>query len=342
MKLRPLFLFFTLSGLALPSWAAPAQADEPVTATTEKPIVVQYDAPTECPGADAFAASVRAELAGRRWNREQPVPVHVVVSAGDGGYTATVTSTNDAGAPLERTLTAPSCDEVTDIAAAIIAMAQAERPADVTVTTPAPPPSGPSQGPPPAAPPASRPSDFTFSFSLGYGAFTEGPATPVVNGNGERTTFNPAQGVRLGFGVTHAIGWWKHSLYVGAAYYRQSTNTVASTPLVSGELVTSAPGVSLDDRDVLLGTLDACPLQFDYAFMSFIPCATFTMMQSRGNSGNDPGLETGLGGTARVRGTFGWFFGEALGTAAAVSSSYEPPSRSVRFNYALSLGVQFR
>jgi hypothetical protein len=67
------------------------------------------------------------------------------------------------------------------------------------------------------------------------------------------------------------------------------------------------------------------------------------MIQSRGNSGNDPGLETGLGGSLRLRGTFaGRFFVEGLGSAVGVTSSYEAPSSGARLFYALSLGVATR
>jgi hypothetical protein len=238
-------------------------------------------------------------------------------------------------------VSAPTCAEVADIAAAVVTLAQSDtRPPDVVVA-PAPAASPSSAPRPPAPAPAPSPSpDLDYSFTLGYGAFTEGPATPVVFGSGERTTFNPAQGLRLGFGVTHALGWWKHSLHVSAAYYRQSTTTgpVPVYPAVSS----MGSDVSLGDRDVLLATIDACPVHIEYEFLALLPCATFSMMHSRGNSGQNPGLETGFGGSARLRGTYTWFFAEAMGTAVAVQSSYEPPSRPVRVLYALSLGARFR
>jgi hypothetical protein len=167
-----------------------------------------------------------------------------------------------------------------------------------------------------------------------------GPATAVLHSGGAETSFNPAQGVRLGFGVTHAIGWWKHSVHLSAAYYRQMTTTTA-VPVAPSKPPATQP-MSLEDRDLLLATLDACPVQLDVAFMSLIPCASFSMMQSRGQSGNHPGLEMGIGGSARLRGTWNWFFAEAQATAVRVSSSYERPSSSVRGLYSLSLGVQFR
>ncbi len=302
-------------------------------------IVAQYDAPPECPSADTFAAAVRSELAGRKWDGTRPLEVRVVVSASDGGYAATMTSNGETGG-LERTITAPNCGEATDIAAAIVALAQADwRAPDVLVTPLVVTRSG---APPPASPAPLAPHRrvLAYSFSLGYGAFTSGPADPVLRGSDEVTTFNPAQGVRLGFGVTHSVGSWKHSLHLGVAYYRQSTTTVSTAPTATPTNILVVPSnVSIDDRDVLLATVDGCPVELDYEFLSLMPCATFSMMQSRGQSGNNPGLEVGFGGTARVRAKLSSFFLEGLGTAVAVSSSYEPPSEPVRFFYALSVGM---
>jgi hypothetical protein len=329
----------TLSLLTALAWLALTQVARADATPTLPRIVAQYDAPPECPSADTFAAAVRSELAGRKWDGARPLEVRVVVWANDGGYAATMTSNGDPGG-LERTISAPNCSEATDIAAAIVALAQADwRSPDVVVT-----PLGVTRSnAPPTRPPSSdtpvvpsRPV-LAYSFSLGYGAFTAGPADPVLRGSEEVTTFNPAQGVRLGFGVTRSIGWWKPSVHLGVAYYRQSTTTV---PAPTTTIVTS--NVSIDDRDVLLATVDGCPVEVDYQFLSLMPCATFSMMQSRGQSGNDPGLEVGFGGTARVRAKLSSFFLEGLGTAVAVTSSYEPPSQPVRFFYALSVGMMMR
>lgn len=342
MKLRRLVPWVVGAvGVATPR---PAWAE---AASPRAPIVVRYEAPSECPSADAFAASVRADLAGRRWDAARPLQVQVVVAGESHGYTATIASSPEAGAPLERSVSAPTCAEAIEMAAAVVTLAQNDVP-DVEIAPaplPTPPPTAPRPPAPVAAPPRevkSRGSEFVYSFALGYSAFTSGPATPVVRGSGEQTTFNPAQGVRLGFGVTHAFGWWKHSLNVSAAYYRQGTSTKPSSSPDPTSNGSATNAVSLDDRDVLLATIDACPVHLDYKFLSLIPCATFSMMQSRGQSGNDPGLETGLGGSARIRATSGWFFAEMMGTAVRVSSSYEPPSQSVRAFYALSAGAHFR
>jgi hypothetical protein len=348
MKLRKLLPWTViLVGVGVPrlAWADDATARSADDAPPRPPIVVRYEAPSECPRADAFAASVRAELAGRHWDSARPLQVHVVVATDGQGYTAAITSNPGGGASLERAVSAPTCIEAAEMAAAIVTLAQGDAP-DVEVTPAAAPPRSPQRlavAAPPNDAPKLEGSAFSYSLTLGYGAFTSGPATPVAYASQEQTTFNPAQGVRLGLGVTHALGWWKHSLNLSAAYYRQSTRTVpvAQWPTTSGN-TPLANGISLDDRDVLLATIDACPVHLDYEFMSLIPCATFSMMQSRGQNGNNPGLETGLGGSARLRATSGWFFAELMGTAVAVSSSYEPPSQSVRAFYAISLGVQFR
>ncbi|HEY4016376.1 MAG TPA: hypothetical protein VGM06_23735, partial [Polyangiaceae bacterium] len=202
-----------------------------------------------------------------------------------------MTSTQDGRAPLDRSVRAPTCEEAAEIAAAGIAIAQVDATAPDVADGPSPLPPAPPAPPPSAPAPAEgRPArPFAYSFSLGYTAFTAGPADPVVRGFDEQTTFNPAQGVRLGFEVAHTWGAWKHSLQVSAAYTRQSTTTTSLGAAPTG--VTVSNGVSIDDRDVLLATIDACPVHVDYRFVSFIPCATFSMMQSRGNSGNNPGLE---------------------------------------------------
>jgi hypothetical protein len=290
------------------------------------PIVVQYDAPAECPGAAAFAALVRAELAGKKWDATQPLQVTVVVTSGDRGYAATMASSG-AGSGLERTVSASTCGDVVEMASAIIALAQTqtEEPPVIVVAKA-------SDSPPPSH-------QWEYSLTLGYGAFTSGPADPVVRGFEEQTTFNPAQGVRLGFGVAHRFGGWTQSLHVSAAYYEQSTTTVAVPAWPIGAL--GSP-VSIGDREVLLGTVDACPVHIEYEFLSLIPCGTFSMMHTNGNSGQTPDLETGLGGSARLRGTLGRFFAEAMAAAVGVVSSYEPPSQHVRAFYSFSLGMNFR
>ena len=266
-------------------------------------IVAHYDAPPECPSADAFTASVQAELAARPPSHARPLQVSVTISRVAGGYSADATALDDQGSALERTVQAPTCDEMAEIVAALVALAQTDsRPGDRAVVAQA----SPSVSLQAAAPAPATEADLgavadkdrplTYAFSLGYGAFAVGPANPVIRRHGQQTTFNPAQGARLGFGVSHAFGWWKPSLEVSAAYYRQGTTTVnvpSGTPPING-----ADG---SDRDVLHGTIDACPVRLEYRFLSLLPCLTFSMIQSRGNSGNDPGLETGLGGSLRLR-----------------------------------------
>jgi hypothetical protein len=311
-------------------------------------IVVRYDAPPECPGADGLAAAVRAELANRRWDDAHPLQVRVTVSRSARGYESSIVSTDDGEAVLERSVRAPTCDEVTDIAAAIIALAQSERPPEVIVErahgpAPPPPPETTSGLSAPTARAAPGLGAFEYAFTLGYGAFAAGPADPVIWSGPERTTFNPAQGVRLGFDVTHAVGAWKHSLHVSAAYYRQSTTSVleGSYPVVNA-LSGQQNNVLLSDRDVLLATVDVCPVHLDYALLSLIPCGTFSMMQTQGNSGTDSQLETGLGGTVYLRARWKQFFAEGAGTIVAASDSYEPPSRPFRIFYSVSLGMTLR
>lgn len=322
-----------------------ALADE---ATGYPPIVVRYTAPPECPSAETFTSAVAAELTGHAPVRPVSVAVTVAITRGDRGYVLRAQSSSEGGPPLERIVEAPTCDEATEVAAAVIALAQV----DSGQATPTAPPSAPAPAIPKEAstdtpandvhPPSSP---FSYSVSLGYGSFTAGPAEPVIVGYDEQTTFNPARGVRLGFEIAHTIGAWKHSLQVSAAYYRQSSSTVSipSTGAMPESGKTSEESTDISDRDVLHATIDACPLHVEYAFVSLIPCATFSMIQSRGTSGNDPELETGLGGDVHLRAAFATrFFAEALGAAVAHTSSYEPVTRDVRLFYALSLGMSFR
>jgi hypothetical protein len=342
MMKTALFLAATF-GWSLSAHAA--LADEP---SSEPSVVTRYDAPPECPSAEAFAASVRGELAARPPSHARPLQVSVVIVRGAGGYSADATAVDDEGHALERTVQAPTCDELAEIAAALVGLAQtgshpADR-ADVAQASLSATPRSTTPGAEADAHLAAAGNDhyLTFDFSVGYSAFAVGPANAVVQSASQKTTFNPAQGARIGFGVSHAFGWWKPSLEVSAAYYRQSTTTTATTLLASNELGLMS-GVDIGDRDVLQATFDACPIRLEYSFLSLLPCATFSMTQTRGNSGNDPELETGLGGSLRLRGSFAHaFFAEAMGSAVGVTSSYEPPSSGARVLYALSLGASIR
>jgi hypothetical protein len=309
----------------------------------EPSIVARYEAPAGCPSPEAFAASARAELGGRTPPRDKLVRVTVTVSRTDEGYSALAVSTDARGAPLERTVRAPTCEETAEIAATIVALAQSD--VRLLAAPAAVPPSAASQGavaaPPLPAEVGDRPLvPLTYAFSLGYGAFTAGPEQPVIRLASEKITFNPAQGVRFAFEVAHAFGWWKQSLHISGAYYRQSTTTTTEPP---GPVPANTGAIDISDRDVLHATIDACPIHVEYQFLSLLPCATFSMIQTRGESGNHPGLETGLGGSAHVRATvLNSYFFEALGAATARTSSYEPTSSNVRIFYALSLGLKLR
>jgi hypothetical protein len=122
------WLLACASALACQSLALPAAAQE-------RPVVVEYDAPSpECPSLAAFRARVELEVArfpaaDRKWRWS----LHIRPEKG--GYTAALVDEDEV-----RTLTAPSCDEVS--AAAALAIAGREPP----------PPS-----PAPSVPPAARP-----------------------------------------------------------------------------------------------------------------------------------------------------------------------------------------
>jgi hypothetical protein len=336
MKARTLAWGVVL-GLATSTRALLAQE-----ATCDGPIVGRYSAPAECSGAEIFSASVKAELAGRRIACAQH-PVSVDISREPHGYSARATSTGSRGEPLVLTVEAGSCEEVADMAATVVALAQTDSQPTTQVDLPqarAVP--VPREAPAPLSSSSpSPPRTVDFAFSAGYGAFTAGPAEPVVRTMTQQFTFNPAQGARIAFEASHAWRWWRHSVGVSAGYYRQSFDT-RSLPAGTGVGPTGAP-VDVNDRDVLQATIDACPLHVEYSVLAFVPCATLSMIQSRGNSGNTPGLETGMGVSTRLRARFaGPFFVEALGAAVGRVSSYDPTSRDVRLFYALSLGSSIR
>jgi hypothetical protein len=75
-------------------------------------------------------------------------------------------------------------------------------------------------------------------------------------------------------------------LNVSAAYYRQSTTTIPA-PVTYGNPGgdSSTKGISLDDRDVFLATIDACPIHLEYTFLSLIPCGTFSLLQAQARMG---------------------------------------------------------
>jgi len=330
--------------LATLAWTLVEQSALADERSGELPIVTAYDAPPECPDAVAFGTAVRAEVSRREGSRARALQVRVAVARNELGYSATATALDEQGNPLGRTVHASTCAEVVDIAATLVALAQSDPnvgdTASVTqVSAPAASSSPwPTREHPPTAASETEGHWVNYALSLGYGSFATGPTHLVIRGSGQQTTFNPARGARLGIGVSHAFGWWRPSVEVSAAYYRQGTTTVSDPP--SSAMSTSATPTDIGDRDVLQATLDACPLRLKYSFLSLMPCASFSMIQSPGNSGYTSELETGLGGSLRLRGEFAKaFFVEALGAAVGVTSSYEPPSAGARIFYALSLGT---
>lgn len=321
------------------AWARPSQADAPDSGPA---IVVRYAAPPECPTAESFATTVRTALAGRR---AQPVEVAIEIARTEGGYSARATSTRDTE-PLERTVQASTCEEVADIAAAIVALAQVDSDPDVVVipvaptraaeATPVPTPAQASHASGIVAPA----SPFSFDVTLGFAAFTAGPSNATVWEDGQVTVLNRALGGRLGLDVEHSFGWWKQSLHLNVAYLRQGTTTT----LVPIGLAESGSG-TLADRDVFQATVDACPVYLEYAFLSAEPCVTLSALRTQGQAATGD-LETGLGFGGYVRAHYSRFFVEAYGAGVATLAAYEDapkaPSVSPRYFYAFSIGIALR
>jgi hypothetical protein len=141
MKLRFLFGLLT-TWLAFLALAPSAQAQG------ERPILVEYSAPTpECPSSEAFQRLLRAEMARssdveHAWRfalRIRRLP--------DGRYEGTLTTETGV-----RQMTASKCDEVTASLAVIIAVAEPS--ADVPATSTPPPGPAPAPVPPLLAPAA--------------------------------------------------------------------------------------------------------------------------------------------------------------------------------------------
>jgi hypothetical protein len=320
------------------AWARPSRADAPDSGPA---IVVRYTAPQECPTAEAFATSVRTALVGRRVSRAHPVEVVLEISRTEGGYSARATSARDTE-PLERTVQASTCEEVADIAAAIVALAQVDPDPDVVVI-PVTPTQAAAGSPVPAPPQPSPVSDvvasaspFSFDVALGFAAFTAGPSSSTVWADSRVTVLNRALGARLGLDVAHSLGWWKQSLHLNVAYLRQGT----TTRLVPTEVSVANAG-TVADRDVFQATVDACPVHLEYAFLSAEPCMTFTALETQGQSGAGD-LETGLGFSGYVRAHYSRFFVEAYGAGVANLTAYEAPSINPRFFYAFSIGATLR
>ncbi|MBX3225293.1 MAG: hypothetical protein KF795_32610 [Labilithrix sp.] len=142
----------------------------PTTASAEvEPIVLRYEASGACPGETEFVAWVEAHT--RRWTRvlEASVPgegavarsVQVRVAAGTPAATGSLTVRSAGGAVTERTIGGPSCAEVAEALAVMVAVAIDPRAASGAASEEEP--SRPveeetvARRPPPAAPRRPRP-----------------------------------------------------------------------------------------------------------------------------------------------------------------------------------------
>ncbi|HEV8548968.1 MAG TPA: hypothetical protein VGQ57_08070, partial [Polyangiaceae bacterium] len=112
---------------ALAAGALPALAAAP-----ELPgLSLAWEAPAGCPDRDALLARV-AELVGERGGQQSHAPLAlraVLTEQGDGSYHAELHSTQD-GAERTRELDAPSCEELSEASAVVVALALSPPTAD--------------------------------------------------------------------------------------------------------------------------------------------------------------------------------------------------------------------
>jgi hypothetical protein len=90
----------------------------------DRPFRLNYDAPTECPGADHVSARIRAGTAHARpaVGEEPRHDMTVVVSRGESGFVASLTVRSPDGSETARSVPAPTCAEAVDAAALILAI----------------------------------------------------------------------------------------------------------------------------------------------------------------------------------------------------------------------------
>jgi hypothetical protein len=142
--MRPARLALACVVVAVAAIAGGARADDALD--------LSWTAPPACPGRDAVLAEVRRLLGGRS-GKGGRLAVDALVTAADGGYRLRITTRGDGG-ERARMLAAPTCGELADAAALIIALGL--DPQAVAASGTAAPPG--SARPDPSSAPASAPS----------------------------------------------------------------------------------------------------------------------------------------------------------------------------------------
>jgi len=115
---------------------------------------VHWDAPQECPSAERLIADAEA-LSGRRISDAMGLEVRGSVRAEDGGRWVLSLEIATASGSQARVLEAGSCQDLTDVAATLIAVALQEPSPEPPPPEPDPEPERPEPAPPPANEPAS-------------------------------------------------------------------------------------------------------------------------------------------------------------------------------------------
>jgi hypothetical protein len=255
--------------IACAAWALLVLASRKATATPGEAVALDYDAHAGCPGEAEFWASVesrtplarRVEEPGASWS------FRVSITQRGGQSVGRLVIVRRSGGSEERVVRDPSCAQVADALALIVAVtvdpnaslapaATSSPPAVATAPAPSSTPSGPSSQPtPPLTEPervalaerAPREDRRPFGWFVGLDALAEGASSP-----------EPSFGLALfaRFGQRGGLG---SSLRAEVAYVR------------------SVP-ISLDggtaQTDVLSGALDACPVRLSVASGLHVPvCA---------------------------------------------------------------------
>jgi hypothetical protein len=263
-----------------PTWLVVLLTAPSLGAREARPVQARltYEAPPGCPDRAAFEAKVRRRTPWLREDGASPdsVTLAVTVDAEEHPASGRVEVVSPQGERTSRSLTAASCEELTDALALMTALsidllagasdgllqAPRERPeappsppprAEPAASSPPPAPRTPPPGPVPRVappPPASPPPDRSrgWRFAAGVGADVSWGVTPEV-------MFGPRASVEATSPRRGVLG-----LSLRAAVARAAR---ASMPVSGGEA----------DFTWTIGTLDICPLRWEQGSLTLAPCA---------------------------------------------------------------------
>jgi hypothetical protein len=263
LGLRPA-LATLLTALALPASAVAAQPPA---------LQLQVDASPDCTTREELMSRVTARTSritfagpGEAVDR---ISVRVVVTTGTRAVWGDLTITEPGSSPAVRRLSAPSCEQLTDAVALVIALAfdpgAAATPSESAAPPPAietppeaarPPPPAPPAPPPIAAPVAARGPEPARPGHLRLGAAA-----------GAQVLFGPAPHPMPGVTVDVTLGWDRPSVWSPAARL--------SAGLAWSGALHETGGDAAFSLDTL--TLDACPMRLSPGKLEVLACATGTL-----------------------------------------------------------------